>query len=70
MSRPPNPKARLALLGDVLKLLRQRRRPVRSVVIRPDGTIEVTLWLRSQPDPSDAELDDELARFRKEHDYE
>lgn len=35
--------ARLALLGEVLRILRQRRRPVRSILIHPDSTIEVTL---------------------------
>lgn len=43
MTRLLPPEARLALLGDVMKLLRQRRRPVHSVVLHPDGTIEVRL---------------------------
>lgn len=43
MVRHPNSKVRLALLGDVLKLLRQRRRPIDRVLIHPDGTIEIRL---------------------------
>lgn len=48
---PPRPssKTRIALLGDVLKLLRQRRRPIDRVFIHPDGTIEIRL-VRSDSD--------------------
>lgn len=67
MARPSS-KARLALLGDVMKLLRQRRRPVRSVVIHPDGTIEVKLGPLSDADAAQAALDEELAEFRRSHD--
>lgn len=70
MTRRPSSKARLALLGDVMKLLRQRRRPVHSVVIHPDGTIEVRLAPKSKIDAQEAELDEVLARFRKDNGYE
>lgn len=65
----PSSKARLALLGDVLKLLRQRRRPVRSVVIHPDGTIEVRLGPLSDADAEKATIDEELAEYRRSHGY-
>lgn len=53
-----------------MKLLRQRRRPIHSVVIHPDGTIEVRLAPPSKINAQEAELDAELARFRKHHGYE
>lgn len=47
--------ARMALLGEVIRMLRQRRRAIRSILIHPDSTIEVMLALDgdlvpSQPD--------------------
>lgn len=68
MARPSS-KARLAMLGEVLKLLRQRRRPVHAVVIKPDGTIEVRLGPPSEVDLQEAELRDELERFRRSNGY-
>ena len=69
MAQPRNSKARLALLGDLMKLLRQRRRPVQSVVIHPDGTIEVRLGPPSDADIEKAKIDKELAEFRRSHGY-
>lgn len=62
MSRRPGSKAQLALLGDVLKLLRQRQRPVESVLIRPDGTIEVRL-VRSKTIVDDQNLAGSWAEY-------
>jgi hypothetical protein len=54
---------RLALLGELLKLLRQRQRTVRTVIIKPDGTIEVQLGLPWIADHAAAEVDDDFARW-------
>jgi hypothetical protein len=67
--RVPN-KARLELAGDVLKLLRQRRRAVESVIIHPDATIEVRLAAPSDIDVQTVSLADELARWDKIQGYD
>lgn len=65
MTRRLSPEARLALLGDVMRLLRQRRRSVHSVILHPDGTIEVRL---GQPDgePTGAEQPGSWAEYDAE----
>ena len=64
MTRNPSPKARISMLGDVLKLLRHRRRSVRTVTIHPDGTIDVKLgepWEMTE----DERFADEIARWHR-----
>lgn len=69
MARRPSTKARLQLLGNVLRLLRLRRRLVHSVVIHVDGSIEVRLEPLPTHDAVDATLDVELEQFRRENGY-
>lgn len=66
MTRRSSIQVRLALLGDVLQLLRRRRHRVQSVLIRPDGAIEVRL-IPPAMEAQEAALDAELEAWRKLH---